>query len=75
MMRRLLRKLAGSTPTATRIEELRPLAWSVVDDDAGRVWLLVRSEYTRGDDGGSVVLTLRDQVAVRRAATITRGRS
>jgi hypothetical protein len=62
--RRLLGKLAGATPTATRVEELRPLSWSVVDDHGNR-WLLVRSEYSRGPDGGTVVLTLRDETTLR----------
>lgn len=68
-LRQLLRKFAGSTPTATRAEELRPLAWSVVDLHGHR-WLLVRSERTSGPDGGTIVLTLRDEESLRRQSRI-----
>jgi hypothetical protein len=64
VIRRLLGRLAGATPTATRVEELSPLRWSVVDERGNR-WLLVQTEYSRGDGGGTIVLTLRDEATLR----------
>lgn len=61
--RAFLRKLGGATPTATHVEELRPLRWTV-DGGSGRRWILVRSEF-RWDGDATIVLTLRDEASLR----------